>query len=134
MLKSCKYCGKVHPYNYTCPMKPKRPSGKYDYTDRDVWKFRHSGLWKNKAEEIKERDNWMCLCCLDKKIITTKQLEVHHIRPLAEDMDSKLDDDNLITLCRACHEQAEKGLITRQELKDILRRRGKIEVEDTPVL
>lgn len=133
MYKSCKYCGKIHPVNYQCTSKPKR-AGRYDYTDRDVWKFRHGQQWKDKAEEIKERDNWMCLCCLSQKKIVTVNLEVHHIVPLVEDMELKLEDDNLITLCRSCHEQAEKGQITRAELKEMVQSHVAPRAKDTPVL
>ena len=34
-----------------------------------------------------------------------------------EDYDLRLDDDNLITLCRECHEKAESGSITRAALQ-----------------
>ena len=133
MLKSCKYCGKIHPEKYQCPMKPKR-SRMHDYSDRAVWKFRHGEGWKQKAIDIKERDHWMCQWCLKQNKIITKDLSVHHIVPLEEDMELRLDDDNLITLCRACHEQAEKGSITRAELKEVALSQGDSSVENTPVI
>jgi len=43
-------------------------------------------------------------------------LEVHHIVPLAEDFDRRLDDDNLITLCQAHHKAAERGEVDRAAL------------------
>ena len=118
VLKSCKYCGRIHKAGYVCSMKPKKRA--YDYSDREVWKFRHGEAWKVKAEQIKERDGWLCRCCLSKKVINYTKLEVHHIVPLAEDLSLRLDDDNLITLCRVCHEEAEKGNITREELRGML--------------
>jgi 5-methylcytosine-specific restriction endonuclease McrA len=99
-------------------MKPKKR--RYDYSDRKVWSFRHSEKWKNKAVEIKERDHWMCKNCLKNKIFTYKDLEVHHIIPLEEDINQGLDDENLITLCRSCHEAAEKGEISRQDLRKMI--------------
>ena len=118
MLKSCKYCGRIHEAGYVCSMKPKKRQ--YDYSDRKVWQFRHGEAWKNKAVEIKERDHWLCVYCLSRNIINYKKLEVHHIVPLEEDITMKLEDENLITLCRSCHEEAEKGAITRKELKDLV--------------
>lgn len=49
----------------------------------------------------------------------TENLSVHHINPIAEDWDSRLDNDNLITLCRKHHEQAEASLISKKELRKI---------------
>ena len=67
----------------------------------------------------------MCqICLLDKYKTdfkyTYKELEVHHIIPIEEDYSKRLDSDNLITLCRYHHEMAEKGLISREELKEII--------------
>ncbi len=41
---------------------------------------------------------------------------MHHIIPLSADYEKRLDDDNLITLCRFHHEQAERGIISKREL------------------
>ena len=41
---------------------------------------------------------------------------VHHITPLTDDFDARLDDDNLISLCAYHHEQAERGEISAEEL------------------
>lgn len=73
---------------------------------------------------IRERDNYLCQCCLhgldgQGKRITTEGLEVHHIESLSEDWNERLADDNLITLCKDCHELAEAGKIDRDELHRI---------------
>lgn len=41
---------------------------------------------------------------------------MHHIIPLAEVWEKRLDNDNLILLCRAHHEKAEKGEVDRDTL------------------
>ena len=46
-------------------------------------------------------------------------VEVHHIVPVEEDYSLRLDNDNLISLCREHHEEAEKGRIDRDILKGI---------------
>ncbi len=118
MRKSCKYCGGIHEENLICPMKPKH---KYkNKADKTAFKFRSSGLWKKKREEIKERDKYLCRYCLSKNILTYVYTEVHHITPIEEDYDLRLDNDNLITLCDTHHKQAELGEISRGELQKLI--------------
>ena len=69
--------------------------------DRD--RFYWSRDWFYKREEIKARDNHECQVCKSEGKVTLKELIVHHIKPLEFYPDSKLDDDNLITVCQACH-------------------------------
>lgn len=129
MLKSCKYCGRLHDFNAVCPHKPKQ---KYRYSkrkitddNREIYKFRNSKLWQSKRESIKRRDNYLCLACLNGlngtvKKLNTVGLSVHHIIPLAVDFDKRLDDDNLITLCSLHHEMAESGEIPAEVLRELL--------------
>lgn len=119
MKKSCSYCGKIHEKNYKCPSKPRRQKvvTKYD-------RFRWSNEWKNKREEIRKRDLNLCVLCrlnlytLDNKISYVSEVDVHHITPLVEDFSLRLENDNLICLCNYHHEQAEKGEIPRQVLRE----------------
>lgn len=46
----------------------------------------------------------------------THDLQVHHIVPLSEDFEKRLDESNLITLSRLIHKRAEDGTISREEL------------------
>ena len=55
MLKSCKYCGKIHDSKYTCKEKPNK---KKEITEAD--RFRWTSLWHRKREEIKKRDLYLC--------------------------------------------------------------------------
>lgn len=72
MLKSCKYCGRIHAKNFDCGKKPKR---------------------------IKS---------------------VHHITQLEQDFELRLENDNLITLCGSCHEEAETGMISKECLRSLI--------------
>ena len=45
---------------------------------------------------------------------------MHHIIPIEENYDKRLDENNLITLCRYHHEMAESGEIPREELQEIV--------------
>uniref|UniRef100_UPI0013DE6288 HNH endonuclease n=1 Tax=Mediterraneibacter glycyrrhizinilyticus TaxID=342942 RepID=UPI0013DE6288 len=49
----------------------------------------------------------------------TDNISVHHIVPIAEDWERRLDDENLITLCSKHHEMAERGEIKRKKLLSI---------------
>lgn len=125
MLKACTYCGKIHPKEYICPKKPKR---KYGYKDREESsvKFRAKNAWRKKAIEIKERDNYCCQVCkaglydIGERRLNYKNLEVHHITKLREDLDVGLDDENLITLCQVHHRMADKGEIPKEVLKGLI--------------
>ena len=66
--------------------------------------------------QIRERDNYLCLMCKINDKYVYNDVSVHHIVPLAEEWDIRLDDDNLITLCGTHHEEAESGKIKREQL------------------
>lgn len=120
MLKSCKYCGRIHPSKYECPQKPKPKREK-----TEIARFRSSGEWTAKSAEIRDRDGQLCQACLREYPGTMRQynskgISVHHIIPLAKAWEKRLDDDNLITLCGLHHEMAECGEIRADELRDMI--------------
>ncbi len=116
-LISCPYCGRVHSYDFDCGRR--RKYGTQSPTAEN--KFRHSKAWGKKSLQIRARDRFMCLYCYrhDKRI-NTERIEVHHIVPIHESFDNRLDDFNLISLCREHHEQAETGKIDRDYLFDLV--------------
>lgn len=81
--------------------------------------------WKNKRNEIRERDLNLCQMCIRGMSNTSykynSDVEVHHIIPLVEDYGKRLDNDNLICLCKYHHELAEKGKIERKVLLDFVK-------------
>lgn len=116
MLKSCKYCGKIHDSKTICEAK------KRDHAlgaSAEIAKFRSSYAWQKKRERIKERDRYLCQACLARGVITYLGIEVHHIKPLRSNFEERLDDDNLISLCDACHKEADRGKINAKWLKEI---------------
>ena len=119
MLKSCRYCGRIHPKNYVCPQKPKAAKHR---SDSKAAAFRKTYAWQMKSREIRHRDFDMCRVCKDGTYGTFKPpgieklLHVHHIEPLEENFSRRLDDDNLITCCTGHHEMAEGGEIPREYL------------------
>jgi 5-methylcytosine-specific restriction protein A len=121
MLKSCKYCGRIHDSKHDCGRKP-QPK-KYR-TDKD--KFRSTAVWQRKTEEIKQRDLYLCQICIRELYNTNikynyNNLSIHHAIPLEIDSDKRLDNDNLITICAYHHEMAEKEEIPRKEILGIIR-------------
>ncbi|QHI73790.1 HNH endonuclease [Aminipila terrae] len=118
MKKSCVYCGRIHDTKFDCGKKPKRFKKANDKN-----KFRWSRKWREKALQIKERDKYLCQLALREnppRYVYTN-LEAHHIIPIEEDWDLRLDDDNLITLSEEYHEKAERGEIPRELLLKIAR-------------
>lgn len=69
-------------------------------------KFYKSTTWLKKRKEILERDNNECQLCKMNGYATVGQLnplDVHHKVHLEDSWNLRLSDDNLITVCRACH-------------------------------
>lgn len=111
MLVSCIYCGGLHKRGTECPKKPV-----VDKKGTKMDKFRWSKPWQKKRKEVNERDKYLCKVCLQEGKYTYIDLSVHHIDSLLERWDRRLDDFNLITLCREHHEEAERGKIEKEYL------------------
>lgn len=117
---TCSYCGVV-PRGHQCKYKKRYKRVK----DTKENKFRSTISWTKKSIEIRERDKYLCRVCMTEKYNTINKynfdkLEVHHIIPLSEDYSKRLDNDNLITLCKYHHNMAEAGQIPRNELMDLV--------------
>ena len=118
---TCPHCGVVM-RGHKCPhRKSRQKSG-----DRQSDRFRKTKAWTNKSIEIRQRDRFLCQVCLRNLYNTTsflnyKTVEVHHIAPIEEDFNRRLDNDNLISLCSYHHHMADKGQIPRKVLQDIVR-------------
>lgn len=117
---TCSRCGVVS-RGHRCPHKT------YKKKDRDskADKFRKSKRWTDKSIEIRVRDRYLCRVCMANLYNTVNQfnydkLEVHHIIPISEDYNKRLDNDNLITLCNYHHKLAESGEIPREDLLKLI--------------
>lgn len=112
MLRTCSRCGCLHNHNYNCT------KGRYDKKkDTEANRFRKTSKWTKKSNQIRQRDKHLCRCCIARIYETNyqytyKDLAVHHIVPLEEDFDLRLDDDNLISLCSYHHQLAEDKVIS----------------------
>lgn len=110
MLRSCPKCGRIHDAKFKC-VKDVRPKTRQS-------EFRNTRAWRRLRDFVRERDGNLCVACLheDPPRYEWLRLSVHHIVPIAEDWDARLDEDNCITLCPYHHERAECGDISRSKL------------------
>jgi 5-methylcytosine-specific restriction protein A len=143
MLKSCKYCGRIHEASEICEQKEAAITKRMRNRKQTVaLSFRRSNAWTNKSLAIRGRDNYLCLCCKAMLLGTqrqyeTRDLSVHHITPIEEDYSKRLDDLNLITLCATHHEMCERGDISRDEQRSLVLRsmsEGEVYEEHTIVM
>lgn len=124
MYKSCSRCGKIHPSNYKCNINKSYNNLYKNDTDN----LRNTHAWHKKAEEIKEKANYLCEVCKQEKIYTYDNLEVHHITKLRENKELLLDDYNLICLCWKHHRLADEGYLKADDLRKLaMTREGNIE-------
>lgn len=68
--------------------------------------FYKTAVWINKREDILKRDNYECQRCKKLGKLTIDQdviLEIHHIKHLEDYPELALEDSNLITVCKSCH-------------------------------
>lgn len=119
MYKSCFRCGKIHDASYNCNVgKIKR---KHKSQTSEWHKLRSSTAWFYKSLEIRERSLNLCAVCKDQGTFNYEDLEVHHIIKLQDDPTKLLDDSNLITLCTFHHKMADKGMIDKKYLRDLVK-------------
>lgn len=72
MLRSCKYCGRIHDSKYQCSSKPVRRKIRTKQNS-----FRSTEAWKRKSLEIRERDRYLCQICIRKLYGTTQQYKIN---------------------------------------------------------
>lgn len=118
---TCSRCGIVK-RGHICPHKTYRKRDK----DSEAGKFRQTKAWTKKSIEIRQRDRYLCKVCEANLYNTIRQynsdkLEVHHIIPVNEDYNKRLDNDNLISLCNYHHKLAEDGAIPRDLLQELIK-------------
>ena len=83
MLRSCAVCGRIHDARIKC--KSSLPSDR-----TDAQRFRSSGAWQRKRDEIVTRDLGLCQASLREMPprYVTDDLQVHHISKVESDCDS----------------------------------------------
>jgi 5-methylcytosine-specific restriction endonuclease McrA len=66
-------------------------------------KFYHGTKWKYKRLSVLERDHNECQICKRKGKLTIANT-VHHIKHIEDAPELSLEEDNLVSVCRNCHE------------------------------
>lgn len=120
MLKSCKYCGRIHDSKVDCGRKPV-----FRRKIKGNEKIRYTKAMATKSEDIKRKAKYLCEVCFDEGVFNYNDLETHHIIKLIDEPDLALVDLNLICLCRKHHEKAEKGEISAIYLRKLAEKREK---------
>lgn len=129
MLRSCKYCGRIHDSMYICQARAAKivDRRKYDSYHSEAAKLRRRERWKKMSVSIRERDGNLCQVCLreglpwgdGKPVFTHEDLSVHHIVPIEVNPDLAFCGNNLVTLCFLHHQLAEDGTIPAAKLSAI---------------
>lgn len=118
MYKACSRCGKIHDSRFKCN------AGK-TYAKAEERELRSTYRWTKKSREMRENAQYLCEVCRDQGVYTYDDLEVHHIEKIREDKSKLLDDDNLIVLCITHHKDADAGRLSKDYLKELVKRRAK---------
>ena len=114
-LKACSVCGRIHGTDIKCYKPDKRADNEH--------MLRQKNKWHIKSLDIRERSHYLCAVCFDKGILSSNNLEVHHITKLRDNPDGLLDDENLICLCASCHKEADAGNIDADYLRELAKKR-----------
>ena len=79
------------------------------HDNKPAWvrRFYNSMAWRRKRAYILRRDKHMCQHCKAKGKVTVAN-EVHHVKELEDYPELALEDENLISLCRPCHEKTKQ--------------------------
>ena len=83
--------------------------------------FYATTAWKHKRLEILERDNYECVMCREEGRLTTRNdaiLEIDHIQELDDHPELSLENDNLRTLCKACHNKRHERFQYKKQQKN----------------
>lgn len=79
---------------------------KYYEENSEHLKLLRTARWSRLRRVIIHRDNGICQRCYSKYgIITSDELQVHHILPRIKYPELIYDETNLITLCKTCNLQ-----------------------------
>ena len=96
-----RYCAK-HQGTYNKQYNQQREQNHHDYI-----KFYHSKAWKQARQPQLTREP-LCEVCLGNGLVSVANT-VHHIDDVKEHWNERLNEDNLQSVCKSCHEKIYKG-------------------------
>ena len=103
MKKICSKCGKTIKYNTNCACRTNTIYNRNISPEKR--KFYSSYAWQ-KLRNRKVKEHPYCERCWSKwKILTTENLQGHHIKSFRNYPELRLDEDNVAVLCRVCNLQ-----------------------------
>ncbi|MGE1112159.1 HNH endonuclease [Priestia megaterium] len=109
MKTTCAGCGLIIPMGTVCKCKKeqrKQYAREYAKRNPDKTKIVRSGKWRTFRKRIIQRDGTHCQRCIRKySLITTSNLEVHHIKPRDKYPELTFEETNCVTLCKTCNLQ-----------------------------
>lgn len=70
-------------------------------------KFYRTKEWLTKRGYIMDRDMHLCIDCLINIDDPVEAKIVHHIEPVKDNWNRRLDNSNLISVCDSCHKKIE---------------------------
>ena len=109
MKKLCAKCGEFHDINYKC--------NKRIYMKKEEDKLRNTSRWNKKSKQIKEDAQYVCEVCRDLGM----HLDRYSKRYV--DPNNVLNDDLLICLCKKHHLEADKGILSKEYLISLVKKR-----------
>lgn len=94
----------------------KKDKNRRKMTREETEAFYNSPRWRRKQKAILRRDHYQCQLCKRFGRISEATI-VHHKLELAEYPELAMDDDNLVSVCRKCHNKLhdEKGAKAQQK-------------------
>lgn len=94
----------------------KKDKNRRKMTREETEAFYNSPRWRRKQKAILRRDHYQCQLCKRYGRISEASI-VHHKLELAEYPELAMDDDNLVSVCRKCHNKLhdEKGAKVQQK-------------------
>ncbi len=108
--RSCRDCGRFVPEKEYkrqrcrgCYLESERIRNRGRVRSRSKKRTLDTGRWKRVREQVMRRDDNRCRVCGG-----TQGLGVHHVIPREEQPELAFAPYNLVTLCRAHHERAER--------------------------
>lgn len=86
---------------------------------KEADKLIKTSRWQSVRSQVLLRDK-CCLLCFKRGYVEIRGLQVHHIIKRVDDVtqESVYDPNNLVTVCKKCHEELEKLPISKQ--RDLL--------------
>ena len=114
LIKYCPMCRKPMPYGKiycndcsALNVRSKKHAIEYNRSrDKKYSSFYNSAAWKRLCAKKLSDCNYQCEICRGKGIIKIAE-DIHHKMPIKKDWDKRLDYDNLLAVCVACHNRIE---------------------------